>query len=1178
MQFRELRLAGFKSFVEPTRLSVETGLTGIVGPNGCGKSNLLEAMRWVMGAASAKALRGDEMDDVIFAGSGNRPAREYAEVTLVLSNEDGRAPAPWNDADSLEIIRRIKRQAGSTYRINGKEARARDVQLLFADASTGANSPSLVRQGQVSELINAKPENRRRILEEAAGIAGLQSRRHDAELKLIAAETNLKRVEEIAQEIESQLSQLRKQARQAQTYRNLQEQIRALEQLIAARKWQDCVRLADQALVQAQGAEMHWQSTQSALRGAQAAEADGLAKLKPMEEESLLANVIVTRYASERDDITRALAEAEGQLSRIREDMIRLEADSERENLLEADAIGALARLEEEARSLANLEMPDAQIESELADRLASIEARRSQAEALLEKALREMAAAQARHEAEQREAMARQKALENARSMVSLAQESERQAQSLLAPLQVDWLAVQARMQELERRAAQAENALQTAEGAHQLADQADRQARTSRNQIENQLRLIEAERDGLKKAFVTPQTQTFPAILREIRVEPGYERALAAALGDDLDASRDAGGLVIWSGNSRDNLDGPATLPVGQVLTLFVHAPAEMQNRLRTCFLVDRAKGEALQKQLAPGQRLVSREGDLWRWDGFTRRAEAPSPQVARLAQQNRLDALEGEISRLRAQYQVAKSEAAQSRASLQNAEQQLSQARKLVPAERANLQAQRQEENRILRQRDSAQLRLESVQTELSRARDALNALQITAAGSLDPATAPKTAPASVNERIDHGLEPGLAGPIGVDDLRAQVAALRQEAAQVSAEIAGLALTRKQARQRLDAHRDELLAWQKRKTLAASRLNLMAKSRIEAENNLEKWREAPVQLAQKRDQLLDAMTLAERRKTLAADQLREAQAQCKSLEKLRRDAEKAHSQAGEARAAGLARLEGAQARRSEIEAEIRLTFSDHPENLAAKAIAGVETRDAELLKPETPVAELGVRLEKKLRDREAMGAVNLMAEAAASEQETRLATLLSERSDILGAIAKLRQSGAALDAEGRARLLAAFEIVNGHFQSLFQTLFEGGQAELKLTQSSDALSAGLEILACPPGKRLATLSLMSGGEQALTATALIFAVFLSNPAPICVLDEVDAPLDDANVERFCHMLDEMRKRTQTRFLVITHNPVTMARMDRLFGVTMAEPGVSNLVSVDLKRAEALIAQSAP
>lgn len=1169
MQFRELRLAGFKSFVEPTRLSVETGLTGIVGPNGCGKSNLLEAMRWVMGAASAKALRGEEMDDVIFAGSGNRPAREYAEVTLVLSNEDGRAPAPFNEADSLEIIRRIKRQAGSTYRINGKEARARDVQLLFADASTGANSPSLVRQGQVSELINAKPENRRRILEEAAGIAGLQTRRHDAELKLVAAETNLKRVEEIAQEIESQLGQLRKQARQAQTYRNLQQQIRALELLIASRKWHDCVRLADQALALAQGAEAHWQSTQSTLQNGQAAEAEGLARLKPMEEESLLANVIVTRYASERDDITRALAEAEGRVAQIHDELSRLDADAERENLLEADAIAALARLEDEARSLATLELPDAQIESELAGQLASIEARRSQAEGELETALRAMAAAQARQEAAQREAIATQKKLENAQSMLAQAQESEHQARSALAPLEVDWQQIQAQMQDLEQRAVQAASALQTAESAHQLADQADKQARTNRNQIENQLRASEAERDGLKKAFVTPQTQSFPAILREIRVEPGYERALAAALGDDLDASRGAGGLVIWSGNSRDNLDGPAILPVGQVLTLFVQAPAEMQNRLRTCFLVDRLKGEALQKQLAPGQRLVSREGDLWRWDGFTRRAEAPSPQVARLAQQNRLDALEAEISSLRAQYEVAKSQAAQTRAALQNAEQQLGQARKLVPAAQASLQTRRQDENRILRQRDGAQLRLESAQAELSRAKDALHALQ--------PSADRVFGSAKSDELVGPANEYGGAGAVSIDGLRAQVAALRQEAAQVSAELAGLALTRKQARQRLDTHRDEVAAWQKRKALAAGRLNLMAKSRIEAENNLEKWREAPVQLAQKRDQLLDAMTLAERRKIVAADQLREAQAQNKTLEKQRRDAEKAHGEAGEARAAALARLEAAQARRGEVEAEIRLTFSDHPENLAAKAVAGIEPRDSELLKPELPIAELSVRLEKKLRDREAMGAVNLMAEAAASEQETRLATLLSERSDILGAIVKLRQSGAALDAEGRARLLAAFEIVNGHFQSLFQTLFEGGQAELKLTQSADALSAGLEILACPPGKRLATLSLMSGGEQALTATALIFAVFLSNPAPICVLDEVDAPLDDANVERFCHLLDEMRKRTQTRFLVITHNPVTMARMDRLFGVTMSEPGVSNLVSVDLKRAEALIAQSA-
>jgi chromosome segregation protein len=413
-------------------------------------------------------------------------------------------------------------------------------------------------------------------------------------------------------------------------------------------------------------------------------------------------------------------------------------------------------------------------------------------------------------------------------------------------------------------------------------------------------------------------------------------------------------------------------------------------------------------------------------------------------------------------------------------------------------------------------------------------------------------------------------GDAGDAGarLEAARALTAPAVEAAAQARAALDAEVRDRDGRRRQLERTCEDRDDWSRRSAAAAQRVDRLAGERAKAVAGLDAAREKPATHADRLQALLTELGQAEARRAATSDALSTAEAERAEATRAVRAAEAAASEVRERRAGLDARLESARERLSEIAGQIRETARVEPEDLARSLADEAVAIPAEAGGVEAHLYNLE-------RQREALGAVNLRAEEEAREYAERLDTLRTEQADLSGAIARLRQGIDELNGEGRERLLAAFDVINGHFQALFQALFEGGQAELRLVESDDPLEAGLEIFACPPGKRMAAMSLMSGGEQALTACALIFAVFLANPAPICVLDEVDAPLDDANVDRFCNMLDEMRRRTRTRFIAITHNPVTMARMDRLFGVTMAERGVSQLVSVDLRQAEALAAE---
>ena len=1151
MQITELRIAGFKSFVDPQTVPVEPGLTGIVGPNGCGKSNLLEALRWAMGANSAKAMRGGEMDDLIFNGAEGRPARETAEVILVLDNSKRTAPPEFNGSDQLEIERKLRRGAGSSYRINGRTVRGKDIQLLFADASTGANSPALVRQGQISELIGSKPQNRRRILEEAAGIAGLNSRRHEAELKLDGAEANLHRLSEVSAEVERQLASLKRQASKARRYRKLTEEIQALDALVAHLRWVEARVTAETSRTNLETLKRQVEdlSREDAMREKERIEAgEGLAPLRDAEMSA------AARLGSSR--ITLAKLETERRIAadshaRLEAESLRLSIDFNREATTREEAAAALAQAQEE---LAGLPEEDTALSARLdEDARALLEAARSRladAERTADDAQQRLSELRARRRAAEETAAAQSRRKDQLTADIARL----RSEMTGLEDAGINLL----RLRQAKNAEAEAEISLGDAERAVELAEAELARARVTEGEAQppfdaanHAVRSLEAEIAGLTRLMRRSDPSASPPVLDSLKTRDGYEKAIAAALGDDIEASTDRSTALFWSGAALAS----QALPDGaQPLTQFVDAPGELAARLSQCGLVTPIEGARLFTRLKPGQRLVSREGHLWRWDGFIRTPDAPVSSAARLEQKARLEAAQAELVSRQAERDELAANLDAARKSRLAAEENLRHLRQFIaPAQRTLTDARAaaieatQANERTLMKREAGTEALTRAEADLS---SIVEMLALAAPGG------------STEE--DAALEAALAAAREVLNMA------RAAETEARGQLADLLRGREQAAARRAALARDVEAWTTRLASAEERLAQVSERRADVAASVQTSRERPEALRAEIDGLAAETETLEAERQAAADALARKESAIREADAAARRAATAAAEAREQLAAWRVKLENAEAKLAESIEHARNAFQRTPEGLLAIAEAGL---DEETLGAFTP-REAESRLDGLRRERDQLGGVNMNAEEEAEDLESRLGTQIAERDDLTAAIAKLREGVEALNVEGRQRLIEAFEAVNTHFKALFVALFAGGQAELRLVDAEDPLQAGLEIFAQPPGKKLGTLALMSGGEQALTASALIFAVFLSRPAPICVLDEVDAPLDDANVDRFCNMLNEMRQRTDTRFVVITHNPVTMSRMDRLFGVTMREKGVSKLVSVDLAAAERLVA----
>ena len=927
MDFSKLRLSSFKSFVEPIEIDIKDGLTGVVGPNGCGKSNLVEAIRWVMGEASYKSMRASSMEGVIFQGTQNRPSRNSAEVSLVLNNKDRDAPLMCNDADIIEVTRRIEREAGSVYKLNGNDTRARDIQMLFADASTGARSPSLVRQGQIQELIDQKPNERRRILEDAAGISGLHVRRHEAELRIKSAETNIDRLDDILKELASQVRSLNKQSREANRYKNLSEKIRETEILLLAKKYKTI-------------------------------------ELECKENEEKLHSLNV-----EHQNIVRNVSNKKTEELNIQESLPELKKEAN-------DSSAALQRLIIEMERFDNDQIQSDRRKQELDDLISTTNLQLKREIQILEDINNNV--------------------IGNNKDI----------------NINEDELEVKINKKET-------------------LIIDLDKEI--------NNLTKLYAEKNALE-GIIGDNVDATNSLIENLDVIPGFEKALDALLGDELYHSLDTENGIHWKKVSIE--EKSQNLPSGcKPLSEFVKGSDVLSERLNQTGLVNQSDGEELSSKLTYGQRIVSKEGDLWRWDGLVVSAGAPGSAAERLGQRNRLIEIYEEIK----EFENNSGDIDSLRNKLKDAHKDLSDLR-------------------------------------LNYEKILLNKKNIS----------------DVNKRKDIATEQIIILEERIKKFEQENINLEQNPEDIDTKKIDLSENISSARKKSNEDNDKL---------------------IELENSL-------------RDVVLIIRELSDQE-----SHLRENKGRVEVT------------------------LESNKTRLSEIINLIEKEHKKETSEFMKELDVSVDSEDED---------EMQMNIDRLKRERDDLGGVNLKAEEEAEEIKERINEIKVERDDLVEAIKKLRTGINDLNKEGRERMQQAFLEVNEKFQNVFKKFFGGGNAELKFIDSDDPLEAGLEVFAQLPGKKLIEMSSLSGGEKGLVSLSLIFAVFLTNPSPICVLDEVDAALDDSNVEKFCDLIEEISSNVKTRFLVITHHPLSMARMDRLYGVTMQEKGVSQLVSVDLNVAE--------
>lgn len=1143
VQINRLRLSGFKSFVDKTELDIGGGLNGIVGPNGCGKSNLVEALRWVMGENRAKQMRSGEMEDVIFAGTTARPARSIAEVTVLLDNTDGKAPAPFGNSPQIEVTRRIERDKGSQYLVNGKQVRARDVQLLFADSLTGSHSPALVSQGRVTQLIGAKPAERRQMLEESAGVASLYARRHEAELRLKAADENLARLDLVLNELTSRANSLRNQAKQAVRYRELSETIRRFESLLVWQEWgatRDRLKKEDARFAETDAAVREALTKSSALtvKAQEAAEdveekrkvdTEARAALQAIRQTSEQLEREMERRAQEFNDLLRQMEQAASdlQLSEEQRDALKDRAAviaSDLEKIAAEDA-GTPAELQALESAYANAKTQALDGENDVLT--------------LQDRIRRGISERDAAREALARAAAAEEKAMAQLQSIEGqYAQVSEKNAdEDELAKAQVH-------AQELKAKRMEAEETLAATQSALDSIREELNAARDALAALQQEGTLKEREIKSLTDLLARLSKGFEDSLILSLDIPADLAKAVAAAAGDaGLRATREG-----WAGYGESFKDNEWAAGITPLNTL-IDVPANLAAFASSVGVVDAAQGDTLAGSLQRGQILVSREGQLWRWDGLfapaasedneskivTLRAQirdaegalaALAPQTADA--QQRLEELTLKRDTVAGELALAQTAAKTAANDLYTTEKRIEDLQKSV-----NDRAVRR--TLLSEQRKAAQ---EAVETAQSAHKDAQ-----AQAGALESTDAED----SLRAELAAAEETLAARRAKRDEISVRMETLKAAAAQarhLRDSLSGEAERTKTQIERSETHADAL----------RTRMEELEARKAALAPQIEKDQQG---LA--RQDMLDRIAAAEEKVRDTSDAFAAADNFFKGQQADLKKVEEEGASMREKRAVIQATVAALQAEQNRIATEIEDRFSTSPAALENAVM--VDWPDG------VPgVSKAKSERDHLMRERDAMGAVNLRAEIELEETENEHAKLEAEKLDLAEAIARLREGIGNLNTEARERLTRTFDAVNEHFQKLFKRLFGGGEAHLKLEGDEDPLNCGLEIYAQPPGKHLTSLNLLSGGEQTLTALSMIFAMFLSNPAPVCVLDEVDAPLDDANVDRVCGLLEEMAATCATRFLIITHHRMTMARMDRLYGVTMAERGVSQLVSVNL------------
>ena len=1136
MKFKSVRISGFKSFLEPTEILINDGLTGVVGPNGCGKSNIVEAVKWVMGENSARQMRGDEMDDIIFAGTSERPARNFAEVSIKLDNSERKAPANFNHLEEIEISRKIEREKGSIYRVNSKQVRARDIQLIFADNGTGARSSGIVSQGRIAQIIDATSEDRRIILEEAANIKGLHNRRHEAELKLNGANENLNRLMDIEQTYQDQLIELEKQGRKAARYRSVGDRLRKAEATLfltlldtAENEFNDFKKHLDIAKENVNKGQInvskHTEAKQEIL--------DELPEFKKLETKKITVlqslNITKIRLEEEKSSAKTTLNNTLNQISQI-------ETDIQREVEIKQDAKKTLLSLFTEGEKLKSESTNFLTKKTDALKLVKDLKAKTEEANTKLSTITSEIYSIKSdKSDLEKRISVLTDK-IKNSEFQISefnskedeqLLKKNNQQLSKLKQILRNKNQNLVSNKQEL----------IKLEEKEVKLSDQ--------KSNTDQNFNVINAELNSLS-SILGDDTLNKNSLEKSINNIGNLEKAIGSVLGETLLAPihSDQNHFLkntYWRNDLKTKFS--SELPKGAIPII-----SEIKkNSILDIALIgvgivkDEETAYDLQKNLSFGQALTTSKGGLWRWDGFVQPQGVQNSYSERLQQIAKLRLLQNKLPAVKKEQKIIESKIDENQLGISKCKRDIIELESQISV--------------LIKNSNTLELTNSKLDAKLLSSKVLLKEhLDIT----------------KISQKELVGLKNQLNNSINLPSLLADELKIRNIADQCRNELADAMASEQQIKTHESFQARNLMQinnqsenWKKRENEASMRLISLQDRLKKLKDDQKRLTSLPDDFEKREEDLNKQIDKAVQDKNIASDKLVHTETNLHNIEKLEREAEQKVSSFREEMIKIEASLNLARTKIQNIEARVFEKLRINTDKLLE--IVGFNEKN----NLNVSIELLERTVQRLINERESLGAVNLRAEEEMKEMKEKIETMSSERIDLELAIEKLRTGIFELNKEGRQRLKDSFNDVNKNFKDLFQKLFGGGDAELKLVGSEDPLKAGLEVLASPPGKKMQLLSLLSGGEQALTAISLIFSVFLCNPAPICILDEVDAPLDDTNVGRFCDLLNKIVAETNTYFMVVTHHRLTMAKMDRLFGVTMEQKGISRLVSVNLEEA---------
>ena len=1136
----KLKITGFKSFAHPTELLIENGVTGIVGPNGCGKSNIFEAFRWVMGESSSKSLRSGLMDDVIFNGTQSLPAKNFAEVSIELDDFTGKI----NNFPDLErkliITRSLERGVGSFYKINNKDVRAKDISILFYDSGSGPRSSSIISQGNVDQLINFKPIERKIILEDAAGTSGLQARRHESELKLQSTEINLEKLEINLNNLIEQKKGLSRQARQADRYEQISESIKFFQSILIFSEWKSLTKIINES-----------QNEISVNKNKLKVSLEISSQKKEMID---LAKSEISKDQNERDNLNKNLFETENQINNQKN---KLESITNKKAEIEKFKNTITNDIDLEEKKSKELKIYIQSLEEKICKENEDINNKTKLQKLNIEeiKLKNELKRMEAMFVSEIQMTLGEEFRSDNLKEEKETLTKKRNQNE-------IDLNTAHKQSEELKKSLKSCENNLNDFEkkkeninknivGQKQLIQQISEK----KIKLITELRKLDTNRDTDLKKLTQLQTEiktlneligginiSKDSILNLIKIEKGFENCVYAALTYELDATL-TGSPKKWVLAKQDQIKN-----IKNSLLNYVKAPTQLNLILSQIRVLNDSEDPIkIQKELTVGQILVDKNGSIWRWDGFI--SEDNSQKKNLIDSQLKLNMLAKQMNQYQEKVVVLDKKKNDFSKQEKNFDESISKEISKLENFEENLKliekkliSFREEKSLVSYNLEKSFEKLEELKKTNKEITVSLNSIQ-------DKENILKKNETSKSKNEEEIFKKSI------QELDTKIEENRNQVSSIKEIIMKDELNRTFIMNDIEKSKTGLMDTIDRIKVLSERQN---KYLIE-EKNLEIL---PEKLTNEINDLEGKYNHVKKQVELGKEKFEDSINKLKVLEN---DLSKIEVQRENQRNE-ITRLQGALDSNIEKEKELRSliyqTSSKQPEEF---------NKDERILNSEIKGYDnITKHLDKLKFQRDQIGPVNLRAKIEEQELGKSIDELALEKDDLIQALEKLRIAINKINSEGKNRLIDAYSKVNKNFSDLFKKLFEGGEAKLELIKSEDPLETGLEIFARPPGKKLSNISLLSGGEKTLTAIALIFSIFLINPSPICILDEVDAALDDSNVERFCKILTELKKNTKTKFLIITHHKITMSSIDRVYGVTMAEKGISDIVSVDFKKSD--------